>query len=476
MAKYEKEVTLLVDYIGGVENIASLTHCATRLRFVLVDQSLADVNKIEELSIVKGSFTQAGQFQVIIGNNVSAVYEEFMSITKLEGVSKEQVKSDAQKNMNVLQRVLANLAEIFAPIIPAIICGGLILGFRNIIDSIAFFEDGTKTLVDISQFWSGVDSFLWLIGDAVFNFLPVGIVWSICKKMKVDMILGIILGITLVSPQLLSAGSLITTAAQDIPQWNFGFASIRMVGYQSQVIPAILVGFSFVYIYRFVKKHCPEAISMIIVPFCSLVPAVLLAHTVLGPIGWVIGDTMCNIILAGFNSAFGWLFGGIYGMLYPLLVITGLHHAMLPIDIQMAASGQGLFTFPIIALCNIAQATAVLAFSHAHRKDKRIQEVAVPAYISGYLGVTEPAIFGINLKYLYPFLGAIIGSGITGLISMSIGILANGVGVGGLPAILSMQPNSMLAFGLVMILNIVIVYVVTRILAKTKLAQKYEAK
>lgn len=474
MSEFTKDVASLTEYVGGKENIVSVTHCATRMRFALKDQSKADVKKIEALASVIGSFTQGGQFQVIIGNKVSIFYEEFIAYTHLSEATKEEVKAQAKNNMNLLQRALANLAEIFAPIIPAIICGGLILGFRNIIDSIKLFEEGTKTLVEISQFWNGVDSFLWLIGDAIFNFLPVGIVWSICKKMHVDQMLGIIVGITIVSPQLLSAGALMSTAAEDVPYWDFGFTTVRMVGYQSQVIPAILIGFAFVYIYRFFKKHAPDAISMIIVPFCSVVPTVLLAHVVLGPVGWAIGNFMCDVIMAGFNSSFGWLFGGIYGMLYPLLVITGMHHAMLPIDIQIAASGQGLFTFPIVALCNIAQATAVFAFAYIHKKNKAVQEIAVPAYISGYLGVTEPAMFGVNLKYFYPFVGAIIGSGITGLIAMSLGVLANGVGVGGLPAILSMQPTSMLYFGILMIVDVIVVFIVTCILSKTAFARKYE--
>lgn len=474
MTKYLNDVQDLVKFIGGKENIASLTHCATRMRFALVEPEKANVEEIEKIKSVKGSFTQAGQFQVIIGNDVGQFYNEFIAETKLETASKEDVKAEAKKNMNVLQRGLANLSEIFGPIIPAIICGGLILGFRNVIDSIAFFEDGTKTLVQISQFWSGVDSFLWLIGDAVFNFLPVGITWSICRKMKVDQILGIILGITLVSPQLLSAGSLAMTPASQVPVWDFGFATVKMVGYQSQVIPAVIAGFAFVYVYRFVKKISPESIAMIIVPFFSLVPAVLLAHTVLGPIGWIIGDTVCNVIVSGFNSSFNWLFGWIYGTFYPMLVITGMHHSLLPVEVQLAANGQGLFMFPITALCNIAQATAVLSFAHIHKKDKAVQEVAVPAYISGFLGVTEPAMFGINLKYFYPFIGAIIGSGITGLLAMIFHVLATSVGVGGIPAILSMQPTSFMMFGILMILDIVIVYIVTRILSKTKLAKNYK--
>lgn len=474
MSEFRNDAQEMLKLVGGKENIVSFTHCATRMRFVLADQKKADVKSIEELSSVKGSFTQGGQFQIIIGNKVSLFYDEFCAVSGMEGSTKEETKAEAKSNMNVLQRALANLAEIFGPIIPAIICGGLILGFRNVIDSIAFFEDGTKTLVQISQFWSGVDSFLWLIGDAVFNFMPIGITWSICRKMKVDQMLGIILGITLVSPQLLSAGSLAITPASEVPVWDFGFATVKMVGYQSQVIPAVLIGFAFVYIYRFVKKISPEAISMILVPFFSLVPTVLLAHTILGPIGWKIGEAVCNAIVAGFNSPFNWLFGWIYGSFYPLLVVTGMHHSLLPVEIQMAANGQGLFIFPITALCNIGQATAVLAFAHIHKKNKRVQEVAVPAYISGFLGVTEPAMFGVNLKYLYPFIGAIIGSGITGLLSIVFHVFAVSVGVGGLPAILSMQPTSFLKFGILMLLDIVIVYIATRILYKTSFAKKYK--
>ena len=173
MSKYQRDVEALLPLIGGKENIQAVSHCMTRMRFVLVDPSKADVAKIEEIPAVKGTFTQAGQFQVIIGNTVSEFYNDFVAVSGIEGVSKEAVKSAAKQNQNRLQKVMSALAEIFAPLIPAIITGGLILGFRNCIDSLYLFEDGTKTLCDISQFWSGVDSFLWLIGEAVFHMLPV---------------------------------------------------------------------------------------------------------------------------------------------------------------------------------------------------------------------------------------------------------------------------------------------------------------
>ena len=164
MGKYEQDARLLLEYVGGKENIAAVSHCVSRMRFVLNDPAKADVAKIEALKSAKGTFTQAGQFQVIIGNTVNDFYNDFIAVSGIDGVSKEAVKSAAKQNQNALQKVMSVLAEIFAPLIPAIITGGLILGFRNCIDSIYFFNNGTQTLCDISQFWSGVDSFLWLIG------------------------------------------------------------------------------------------------------------------------------------------------------------------------------------------------------------------------------------------------------------------------------------------------------------------------
>ena len=169
-------------YIGGKENIQAVSYCVTRMRFVLNDMSIADVENIESLKSVKGTFTQAGQFQVIIGNEVIQFYNEFIKYTGIEGVNKDQVKKISQNNMNLLQKSMAHLAEIFSPLIPAIIVGGLILGFRNIIGDIKLLENGTKTVVESSQFFAGLHSFLWLIGEAIFNFLPVGITWSISKK------------------------------------------------------------------------------------------------------------------------------------------------------------------------------------------------------------------------------------------------------------------------------------------------------
>ena len=466
MRKYQVEAQQLLEFVGGKDNISMVTHCVTRMRFVLVDPSRANIEKIEALQLVKGTFTQAGQYQVIIGNDVSVFYNDFKEVAGIEEASKDDVKEAAKSNMSGIQRLMANLAEIFSPLIPAIIIGGLILGFRNIIGDVKMFEDGTKTLVEMSQFWSGTYNFLWLIGEAIFHFLPVGITWAVTRKMGTTQILGIVLGITLVSPQLLNAYSVGGDSVA--PIWDFGFAQVEMIGYQAQVIPAMLAGFTLVYLERFFKKITPNAISMIVVPFFALVPTVLLAHTVLGPIGWTIGSWISNVVYAGLTSTFSWLFAGIFGFAYAPLVITGLHHMTNAIDLQLVAEFKGTMLWPMIALSNIAQGSAVLGMIYVNRKNEEEKQVSIPACISAYLGVTEPAIFGINMKYGFPFLAGMIGSAVAAVISVGTGVMANSVGIGGLPGILSIQPQHMLMFAVASLVAIVVSFVLTVIFAAKK--------
>ena len=466
MGKYTQDAAKLLELVGGKENIAAVSHCMTRMRFVLNDPALANIEAIEAIPSVKGSFTQAGQFQVIIGNTVADFYNDFTAISGIEGVSKDEAKSAAKQNQNALQRIMTALAEIFAPLIPAIITGGLILGFRNVIDSLYIFEGGTATLVQLSQFWAGVDHFLWLIGEAVFHMLPVGICWSITKKMGTNQMLGIVLGLTLVSGQLLNAYAV--NAGAVIPQWDLGFVQVDMIGYQAQVIPAMLAGFTLVYLEKFFRKVTPAVISMIVVPFCSLLLAVMAAHFVLGPIGWAIGSWISNFVYAGITGPLRLLFGAVFGFFYAPLVITGLHHMSNAIDTQLCADFGGTMLWPMIALSNIAQGSAVLGMIYLQRKNARAQEVNIPSCISCYLGVTEPAMFGVNLKYNFPFICAMIGSGIAGAFSVMTSSTANSIGVGGLPGILSMQPQSMGTFAIAMLIAIAVPFVLTVIIGKRK--------
>lgn len=454
MSNFKDDAKELLSSIGGKENIVAVTHCMTRMRFVLKDNEKADKERIESLKCVKGTFLQAGQFQIIIGNKVSEFYNDFVKLADIESSSKEEIKEVAKSNMSFLQKLMSNLAEIFAPLIPAIIVGGLILGVRNIIGDIKFFDNGTKSLTEISQFWSGLNSFLWLIGQAIFHFLPVGITWAITRKMGTTQILGIVLGITLVSPQLMNAYAVST--ATNIPVWDFGFMKIKMIGYQAQVIPAIFAGFLLVYLERFFRKITPPSISMIVVPLLSLIPTVIVAHTILGPIGWAIGAFISNIVYSGLTSKLNWLFAGVFGFVYAPLVITGLHHMTNAIDLQLMAQFNGTMLWPMIALSNIAQGSSVLAMIYLYRKDKEQQQLFVPACISAYLGVTEPALFGVNLKYGYPFICGMIGSGVAGIVSVKGGVIANAIGIGGIPGVLSIKPNSIPLFLVAMLIAIIL--------------------
>ncbi|MFM1525322.1 MULTISPECIES: PTS system trehalose-specific EIIBC component [Helcococcus] len=481
MGKYSEDSKKLLEYIGGKDNIKSVSHCVTRMRFVLKDESKADVSKIEELKSVKGSFTQAGQFQVIIGNEVDLFYNDFTAVSGVEGVSKDQVKSDAKSNQSFLQRLMTNLAEIFAPIIPAIVVGGLILGFRNILEGVKMFTDtgafdlvnGTKTITNMSVFWNGVNHFLWLPGEAIFHFLPVGITWSVTRKMGTTQILGIVLGITLVSPQLLNAyGAAGALAEGKVPFWDFGFAQVNMIGYQAQVIPAMLAGFALAYLERFFKKIILDVVQMIFVPFFSLLISIVLAHLVLGPIGWQIGKAISSVVYAGLTSSLNWLFAAVFGFFYSPLVITGLHHMTNAIDLTLisetatATQAGTTLLWPMIALSNIAQGAAVAATVFLNRKNEKFKEVAIPAWISAWLGVTEPAMFGVNIKLRYSFLAAMIGSSIAGLFSVLTNTGALAIGVGGIPGILSFPVTKWPTFFIAMLIATIIPVVLTVIFSK----------
>lgn len=477
MGKFEQEAKDLLQAIGGKENVTAVPHCATRMRFVLGDEKKANVKAIEAIPAVKGTFTNAGQFQVIIGNDVPIFYNDFSAVSGIEGVSKEAAKSAAKSNQNAVQRVMTTLAEIFTPIIPALIVGGLILGFRNVLEGVHWSMLNGKSITEVSQFWAGINHFLWLPGEAIFQFLPVGITWSVSRKMGTSQILGIVMGICLVSPQLLNAYSVASTPAAEIAKnwvWDFGFFTVNRIGYQAQVIPALLAGLSLSYLEIFWRKHIPEVASMIFVPFLSLIPALILAHTVLGPIGWSIGQGLSTVVLAGLTGPVKWLFGAIFGALYAPFVITGLHHMTNAIDTQLIADAGGTGLWPMIALSNIAQGSAVFAYFLMHRHDEREAQISLPATISAYLGVTEPALFGVNVKYIYPFIAGMIGSSIAGLLSVTFNITAQSIGIGGLPGILSIQPQYMLPFAMIMLVAVAVPMALTYFFRKAGLFTKTE--
>ncbi|EGQ7912213.1 TPA: PTS trehalose transporter subunit IIBC [Vibrio parahaemolyticus] len=455
-----KDVERLIELVGGPDNIASVSHCLTRLRFVLNDTDKADTKQLEALRMVKGCFTNAGQFQVVIGTEVDEVYKVLIELSGKSEASKDESKNAARQNMNIVERGISHLAEIFVPLLPAIITGGLILGFRNVIGDIKMFDG--QTLTEISQFWATVHSFLWLIGEAIFFFLPVGVCWSTVKKLGGTPILGITLGVTLVSPQLMNA-YLIGKQAPEV--WDFGLFVIEKVGYQAQVIPAMLAGVALAFIETHLKRIIPSYLYLVVVPFVSLIASVILAHSIIGPFGRMLGDGVAFAAKAAMTGDFAMIGSTIFGFLYAPLVITGIHHTTNAVDLQLMQELGGTPIWPLIALSNIAQASAVVGIIIISKKQDE-REISVPAAISAYLGVTEPAMYGINLKYKFPMLSAMIGSACAAAICGSAGVMANGIGVGGLPGILSIQPQFWGIFALAMLVAMVVPAALTLILYK----------
>lgn len=458
-----ESITALIDCVGGKENIASVTHCLTRLRFALSDPKLADIKAIEELPFVKGCFNNAGQFQVIIGTDVDSYYKLLIDRLNIDEATKEQTKAAAKKNMSWFERLISNLAEIFVPLLPALIAGGLLLGLRNIIGDMPTIND--KPLTDTYTWLVPIHSFLWLPCEAIFNFLPVAICWSTVKKMGGSPVLGIVLGITLVSPQLMTAYDL----GKKIPEvWDFGWFTIQKVGYQAQVIPSIFAGLALGWIETRLRKIIPDYLTLVIVPIVSLLLAVFLAHFLLGPLGRMLGNGIAYGVRYLMTGDYAFIGSAIFGFLYSPLVITGIHHTTLAIDMQMTQNMGGTPIWPIIALSNIAQASAVVGIILVSKKHNE-REVSVPAAISAYLGVTEPAMYGINLRYKFPMLCAMIGAAFAGLICGLFGVLSNGIGVGGLPGILSIKPIYWGIYALAMVVAIVVPIVLTSVVYKIKL-------
>ncbi|WP_449550813.1 PTS trehalose transporter subunit IIBC [Lelliottia amnigena] len=461
----QTDIDQLIVLVGGRENIATVSHCITRLRFVLNDPAKADPKAIENLSMVKGCFTNAGQFQVVIGTEVGDYYQALLATTGHASADKEQAKKAARQNMKWHEQLISHFAEIFFPLLPALISGGLILGFRNVIGDVPI-SDG-KTLAQMYPALQSIYDFLWLIGEAIFFYLPVGICWSAVRKMGGTPILGIVLGITLVSPQLMNAYLL----GQQVPEvWNFGMFTIAKVGYQAQVIPALLAGLALGFIETRLKRIVPDYLYLVVVPVCSLILAVFLAHAFIGPFGRMIGDGVAFAVRHLMTGSFAPIGAALFGFLYAPLVITGVHQTTLAIDMQMIQSLGGTPVWPLIALSNIAQASAVTGIIIVSRKHNE-REISVPAAISAYLGVTEPAMYGINLKYRFPMLCAMIGSGLAALLCGLNGVMANGIGVGGLPGILSIQPAYWQVFALATAIAVIVPMALTTVVYQRKFRQ-----
>lgn len=466
-----KNVERIIEAVGGKDNIEAASHCVTRLRFALVDENKVNSKALDENELVKGQFSTQGQFQVVIGPGlVDQVYNKMIEITGGSRATKDDVKTLASKKQNPLQRAVKTLADIFIPILPAIVMAGLLLGINNILTGPGIFYAG-QSLIDVHPEWADVASIINLIASTAFAFLPVLIGWSAVRQFGGNPLLGIVLGLILVNPDLMSAYQYADAKlAGTVPVWDlFGFA-VEKIGYQGQVLPVLVSAYILAKIEKFLNKRVHDSIKLLVVAPVALLVTGFLAFIIVGPITFAIGNVLTSGLISVFDS-FAALGGLIYGGLYSLLVITGMHHTFLAVDIQLIGSQGGTFLWPMLALANIAQGAAALAMMFI-AKEQKAKGLAVTSSISAFLGVTEPAIFGVNVRHRYPFIFGMIGSGIAGLLLAINNVLASSIGVGGLPGFLSIFPNQWGVFFLGMAIVLVVPFTGTLLYGKYRMSNR----
>ncbi|MCY7976410.1 PTS system trehalose-specific EIIBC component [Bacillus inaquosorum] len=468
MGELNKTARQIVEAVGGVENIAAATHCVTRLRFALIDESKVDQEELDQIDVVKGSFSTNGQFQVVIGQGtVNKVYAELVKETGIGESTKDEVKKASEKNMNPLQRAVKTLADIFIPILPAIVTAGLLMGINNILTAQGIFFS-TKSIVQVYPQWADLANMINLIAGTAFTFLPALIGWSAVKRFGGNPLLGIVLGVMLVHPDLLNAwGYGAAEQSGKIPVWNLFGLEVQKVGYQGQVLPILLASYMLAKIEVFLTKRTPEGIQLLVVAPITLLVTGFASFIIIGPVTFAIGNVLTSGLISVFGS-FAALGGLLYGGLYSALVITGMHHTFLAVDLQLIGSKLGgTFLWPMLALSNIAQGSSALAMMFIV-KDEKQKGLSLTSGISAYLGITEPAIFGVNLRYRFPFIIAMISSGLAGMYISSQGVLASSVGVGGVPGIFSIMSQYWGAFAIGMAIVLIVPFAGTYAYARFK--------
>ncbi|MEK3901892.1 PTS system trehalose-specific EIIBC component [Paenibacillus sp. FSL R7-0179] len=459
MAIDRKNIEEIVQAVGGKENIEVATHCVTRLRFSLYDESKVDAAALDRNDLVKGQFSSQGQFQIVIGpGTVDKVYDEMIKLTGGARSSKDQVKSAAARNLNPLQRIIKTLADIFIPILPAIVTAGLLLGINNILTGPGiFFSD---SLVDVYPQWKDIAAIINTIASTAFTFLPALIGWAAVTRFGGSPLLGIVLGLILVHPDLLSAyGYAEASTNGTVPTWNLFGWHLERIGYQGQVLPVLVSAYILSAIEKFLDKRVHDSIKLLVVAPVTLLITGFLAFTIIGPVTFGIANAITSGLVYIFDH-FAILGGLIYGGFYSLLVITGMHHTFLAVDVQLIGSEKSTFLWPMLALSNIAQGAAALAMMFVI-KEQKTKGLAVTSSVSAFLGVTEPAIFGVNIRYRYPFIFGMIGSAIGGVLLTLNQVRATSIGVGGIPGFLSIFPNQWGVFFIGMAIVLIVPFAAT---------------
>lgn len=426
---YRKTAQEILDKVGGGKNIVSAAHCATRLRLVIADNSKADKAAIENVEGVKGVFEASGQLQIILGTGtVNKVFDEFISIAGITASSKAEAKEAAAQKQNVFMRAIKLLGDIFVPIIPAIVASGFLMGIMNSLD---FMINNGFINMDTS---SSIYVFANLFSNTAYTFLQILIAFSAAKAFGANPYLGAVIGMIMINPALQNAYDVATSGVQQTQSVFFGLYDIDMVGYQGHVIPVVIAVWLLSVIEKKLHKIVPEVLDLFVTPLVSVFVTGYLTLAIIGPV-FVWAE---NAIL----GAIQWLLtlplgigSLIMGALYAPTVVTGIHQMYTAIDIGQIAQYGVTYWLPLASAANVAQGAAALAVA-LKSKDKKVKSLALPSSLSAFMGITEPAIFGVNLRFFKPFIAGCIGGGCGALYASIVHLGAKGTGVTGIFGIL----------------------------------------
>ncbi|BDZ30298.1 glucose PTS transporter subunit IIA [Lactiplantibacillus sp. WILCCON 0030] len=462
-------VSEIVKLVGGKANIDSATHCITRLRLVLKDKKAVDLKGLDQIDLVQGTNFVGDQFQIIIGPSVGKVYDEFMAqIGEIKPSTTKPTHSG-----NWLQRLVSLLGDIFIPIIPAIVAAGLLMGVNNVLGNQGIFYP-KASFIQMHTEWKGVYDIIQLIAQTSFAFLPALIGWSAVKRFKGNPLLGIVLGLILVNPSLMSAYDYAANPAK-APTWNIFGWHVAQVGYQGQVIPVLVAAWLLVKLEKYFEKHIPDALQLVLVAPLALLISGFASFLFIGPVTMAGANVITSGVVNLFNAA-PVIGGALYGFICAPLVITGMHHLFLGVNLQMAGTLGYVTLWPVGEPVTMAQGAACLAMTYIFRKDAKKKNVAWTSGLSSFLGITEPAIYGVNLKNRYPFVAVMLAGAIGGGWMGFWHVRSTSVGVGGVLSFLSVFPKQWGLYLTGEVMTFVLTIVFTLLLMHTKLNPAKNAK
>lgn len=467
---YNKVAKEVISHVGGPKNIKKAFHCATRLRLMLKDPSLADEKALESVDGVKGTFLVQEQFQIIFGSGtVNLVTDEVLKELGMD--SQDQADEEiVEKKGNLISRAVKTLSDIFVPIVPAIVAGGLLMGINNVLTAQGLFF-ANKSLIEAYPMWKDFATIINLFSNAAFTFLPILVGFSATKKFGGNPYLGAVMGMIMVHPDLLNCYNYGKVAT---PFWNLFGLKVAAVGYQGTVLPILFTSWVIAKLETKLHKITPSWLDNLTTPLLSVLITGFITFLAVGPVLREAGNVLADG-LQWLYFSLGPVGGAIFGFLYAPIVITGMHQSFIAIETQLLASAaHRTFIFPIAAMSNVAQGAAVLAVFFLS-KDPKQKSLCSASGISALLGITEPAMFGVNLKLKYPFIGAICGSAVGSAWIAGTKTLASAVGTAGIPGFLSIPPESWGNYGIGMVLAIVVAFVVTCILHKRNVEGKTPA-